>query len=300
MGWETRNGRRYYYEKKRMGGKVVSRYVSRGLAEFCEATNQLLAECRRTWRTLKAQEEEIDWRIDEVCEEIETGIRGMLFALGFHLHKGQWRKKRMSESALVKIDDNKLCKEAALEDCLERARYSALARNLLRQGDNPPLELVTQMRRILSQRPDLWREFGDLAKNETETLIRYGWKGDPAGQESVKMACENLKSDLGYEQSSPLERMAIEEVALAWVRLYEVQNRNTYFCHNRDGQGIHPETAEFWDRRLMYSQRRYWRAMEGLARVRKLSKGVKFVQINVAETGAQQINVAGDLVASQR
>lgn len=45
----------------------------------------------------------------------------------------------------------------------------------------------------------------------------------------------------------------------------------------------------------MYSQRRYWRAMEGLARVRKLSKGVKFVQINVAEAGGQQVNIACEL-----
>jgi hypothetical protein len=102
MGWEKRSGRRYYYEKKRVGGKVVSRYMSGDLAEFCEATNQLLAEHRRIWREQKAREEEIDRRIDEICEEIETGIRGMLFAGQFHTHKGQWRKKRMSESALVR------------------------------------------------------------------------------------------------------------------------------------------------------------------------------------------------------
>jgi hypothetical protein len=41
---------------------------------------------------------------------------------------------------------------------------------------------------------------------------------------------------------------------------------------------------------LMYSQRRYPRTCESLARIRKLSKGSQFVQVNIATEGRQQVN----------
>lgn len=41
----------------------------------------------------------------------------------------------------------------------------------------------------------------------------------------------------------------------------------------------------------MYAQRRYLRACESLARIRKLSKGIQFIQVNIATEGAQQVNM---------
>jgi hypothetical protein len=52
--------------------------------------------------------------------------------------------------------------------------------------------------------------------------------------------------------------------------------------------------AAFWDKRLSAGQRRYLRACETLARVRKITRAT--MQINIAGPGSQQLNVAGDLV----
>lgn len=53
MGWETRGGHRYFYQKKRENGKVVSKYLGNGLAaEICEGADSTgdlarVAETRR-------------------------------------------------------------------------------------------------------------------------------------------------------------------------------------------------------------------------------------------------------------
>jgi hypothetical protein len=99
-----------------------------------------------------------------------------------------------------------------------------------------------------------------------------------------------IKSASHDAAASPVERLAIDEAGIAWLRVHEVQSRHTYFCHEQGGNGIHPDTAEFWDRRLMYSQRRYTRACESLSRIKKLSKGIDFIQVNIAKLGSRQMD----------
>lgn len=245
MGWETRGGHRYFYQKKRENGKVVSKYLGNGLAaEICEGADSLLA----TWRELQKlegqEQEDIDTAVDAFCRISRTAINGALYAVGYHRHKGQWRKRRMSKNLIEPTN----VKAAVLADIQQKARFFSLSYELYEQGENPPAEKVKELRAILESVPDLWRHYGDLVKNETEALIRQAGRNDPGWQESVKLACTNKRLNLGYDEASPLIQMAIDEVVLAWVRLYEVQNRHTYFCHDQDGKGIHPDTVEFWDR----------------------------------------------------
>ena len=55
--------------------------------------------------------------------------------------------------------------------------------------------------------------------------------------------------------------------------------------------------VEYWEKRLSASQRRYLRACETLARVRKITRTT--MQINIAEEGSQQVNIAGDLLRNK-
>jgi len=48
----------------------------------------------------------------------------------------------------------------------------------------------------------------------------------------------------------------------------------------------------FWEKRLSAAQRRFTRACETLARVRKLSRNTPALQFNIAASGGQQVNVA--------
>jgi hypothetical protein len=53
------------------------------------------------------------------------------------------------------------------------------------------------------------------------------------------------------------------------------------------------EQGTYWEKRLSSVQRRYLRACETLARVRKLAQAAP-LQVNI---GAQQVNVAGGVAA---
>jgi hypothetical protein len=95
MGWEFRNGSRYYYQKKRIGGRVRSIYVGAGivgeLAENLDATQRVDQLASRIERDAH---DALDGRIDELCRIVETMTREALIGYGFHLHKGQWRRRR--------------------------------------------------------------------------------------------------------------------------------------------------------------------------------------------------------------
>ena len=90
---------------------------------------------------------------------------------------------------------------------------------------------------------------------------------------------------LGYDEARDLERLLIEQVILTWLHYYRVQHgyRQTV------GKQLLIVQEDRWERKLNAAQRRHLRAVETLARVRKLS-GRGPIQINIAE---QQVNVAG-------
>lgn len=71
---------------------------------------------------------------------------------------------------------------------------------------------------------------------------------------------------------------------------YRVEVRYTGFI-NKGGPF---DEGNYWERKLSATQRRYLRACETLARVRKITGST--YQINIAHDGGQQINGAGDLV----
>lgn len=99
MAWERRQGKKYYYRKRRIDGRVQSEYCGRGpLAEAAAALDELKRQAREEERELFRQERErqraIDQEVDRVCRLIQNLTYGTLLVHGFHTHKGQWRKKR--------------------------------------------------------------------------------------------------------------------------------------------------------------------------------------------------------------
>ena len=70
MGLEQRGSRFYFYEKRRVGSRVVSRYVGSGqvaamAAQFSTAARQEREQQRRVTRKLRGDQEQIDRQLDE-------------------------------------------------------------------------------------------------------------------------------------------------------------------------------------------------------------------------------------------
>jgi hypothetical protein len=100
MGWELRNGRRYYYQKRRVGDSVVSEYVGAegGMGSLVARHDELRRETDALMiahaRLIDAEMEEIDSDLKRVSKDVRLCIRGLLLAAGYRTHKGQWRRKR--------------------------------------------------------------------------------------------------------------------------------------------------------------------------------------------------------------
>jgi hypothetical protein len=99
MGWEDRNGRLYYYRKRREGRRVISEYLGNSVA--AELSSMLDWERRhrcqrksRGWKTQKAQVLGLERSIMHLGVAIDAIAAASLMLSGFHTHKGQWRKGR--------------------------------------------------------------------------------------------------------------------------------------------------------------------------------------------------------------
>lgn len=95
---------------------------------------------------------------------------------------------------------------------------------------------------------------------------------------------DRLRKSLSGPEASPTEQLLIDQVVICFLRM----NLTEQYYQNAVSDGCCFDTSEFWERKLSTVQRRYLRAIESLARVRKLM-GVPMVQINIATEGGKQV-----------
>lgn len=162
------------------------------------------------------------------------------------------------------------------------ARFQALCKRVDRK--KPSDADIQVFREELERVPELWRALGDMCRQAEYHMIE-AINVPRSSQESLPVGMDTVRRDLGLPAATPLERMLIEQIALCWLRLSiaELQHAD----HTMSGS-IGISQADYWDRALSATQRRYLRAIESLARVRRLLHP-NAVQVNI---GAQQVNVA--------
>jgi hypothetical protein len=99
MGWELRNGKRYYYRKQRQGKRVTSEYLGTGeLANLFSLIDQDESLQRHwsqaKWKLQKDEVEKLAKDGKTLALFIQHILRACLLTKGYHPHKGQWRKKQ--------------------------------------------------------------------------------------------------------------------------------------------------------------------------------------------------------------
>jgi hypothetical protein len=99
MGWEYRDGKQYYYRKRREGDRVISEYVggsAAGLfvsARDAEDRWQRIQD-RAELREQKAATRKLDEQINEAEKLARAMTRAVLLLSGYHAPRRQWRKLR--------------------------------------------------------------------------------------------------------------------------------------------------------------------------------------------------------------
>jgi hypothetical protein len=145
--------------------------------------------------------------------------------------------------------------------------------------ENPKAADVKALRAELASNPMLWRFAGNTARLASETIISR-LDASALVKESTLRGMEEMRAELGYEAAPHLERLVIEQVVLCWVRLHITEIQHCQFT-----SGEHTLTSGiYWDKRLTNAQRRFMRASESLAKVRKLASAAKLAEARANAT----------------
>ena len=99
MAIETRNGKPYYYESKRVGGRVVKEYKGSGslanLMATLDESNRVLRKIDRDMERLRlAKRQRVNAKLRKWLARIDATVTTALKANGWRQHNREWRRKR--------------------------------------------------------------------------------------------------------------------------------------------------------------------------------------------------------------
>lgn len=255
MAWK--NG--YYYRNRREGKRVISEYIGGGpvaslVAELDAHERRQAEQEAARWREFVAEQTAVDQRLAELGMQLNELVDAALKASGYHSHHGEWRLKRMTE--IKKRDGDELF--------------------TLTNKANPAPADLREFTRWLLQHPDQVDRWGDTANLVEFQLLRQIIPDSEGAKLATRFQLENMRDALGFATAPALERPLIRMIVLCWLR---VQAAETAFTQTMKA-GVSIREAEFRDTQLTAAQRRYLRAVETLARIRKLNINI---QVNIAD-----------------
>jgi hypothetical protein len=102
---------------------------------------------------------------------------------------------------------------------------------------------------------------------------------------------EIQSKQLGYDSAPPLEQLLIDHILTLRLRLVHAEHNYNAIVVN---QAISFKDAEYRDNLLSSTQARFIKAIEALAKVRRLARNTPALQINIAQEGGKQVNIQGD------
>lgn len=146
---------------------------------------------------------------------------------------------------------------------------------------------ISELSELVVTNPDIWG-VADLGSLVGIMALKKTHKG--AHQAVLKARANILEKQLAGKDSTALELLVIEQIVISWIRL---QLAEGYYNSNVVGVSASIRIVMHWDQFLANAQRRHLAAVETLARIRRLGRIGPAVQLNIAQSGSQQMNVQG-------
>jgi hypothetical protein len=102
MSLEKHHNKTYYYRNRRINGRQVKEYLGSGekAQQLAEQDARRRAELAAKRAALRAEQAEFD-RVERELDELEALLEPLIVlymeSLGYHKHRGQWRKRRVKK-----------------------------------------------------------------------------------------------------------------------------------------------------------------------------------------------------------
>jgi hypothetical protein len=132
--------------------------------------------------------------------------------------------------------------------------------------EKPKPEDVEALNKLFEESPYVWQQVGNLAARVKDSIIGMQCGQSHIVMEATKRKVAEMRDQLGWKDSSRLEKIIIEQVCMNWLRLNHLE-----LVHEQKTRESHTlPVGQHWDKLLTQAQKRYLRACESLAKVRKL------------------------------
>ena len=156
---------------------------------------------------------------------------------------------------------------------------------LLPQANTGDPKALAALRAACDADPTAWRDLGDLGRLGRISLIdKIGGKNSVVSHAIARRVGE-LRDELGGPTPPPLERLLIDRILSNWLHLHYAEA-----VYSQRVGDLTLKQSEYHQRTVERAQRRYLSSVKALAEIRRLPLPV--VQLNVAEAGSRQLNVA--------
>lgn len=145
-----------------------------------------------------------------------------------------------------------------------RPAGEAEVRDVLFRSRGGDLTALAELRTVLDQNPQIWRDYGNLAAHARDAWIRLIAGTDLVLKESLVRQVEAMQTELAGPAPSPLETLLIERIGATWL---QVAYSDAAVAQAGD---ISLKQAEHARKRQDSAHRRYLQAIATLATVRRL------------------------------
>lgn len=279
MAWETRRGKRYYYQAGKHGGKVKKKYVGSLTDAVAQVEADLdklewkRAEYQRQIDVLDIEQDEAERAVQRTRTRTVEGFAALCAqAAGYHRHKrGPWRKRRKGAAGMDQVNNE----AAALIPATNEGRKAFILRVADTGKKADPLEKAAALQ--------IMREYPDVlpleVMNPFYIMLRALDQGDLTGQ-SIRNDAIRKRWALAGLNPSPLEMLLVDDVVACYLYLGK--------CQQEAGKaGLSTRKAAYQVSRLKKARQMYHASIKTLAEVRRL----QLPAVNVAMPGAVQVNV---------
>jgi hypothetical protein len=163
----------------------------------------------------------------------------------------------------------------------------------LNSAKNPDPKAVERLRQFAVQTPGFFS-----ANSTTQSIRQQLVEKISQGVSRAMMLAEVdvLKKQLDYDAAPPLEQLLIDHILTVRLRLIHAEAAYNTRVVNESSTF---KMGEYWDNLLSSTQARFIRAIEALARVRRLARNTPALQLNIAHKGGKQVNVQGDVTGQK-
>jgi len=178
------------------------------------------------------------------------------------------------------MEENKLTKPDQAEKTLSEIIAATSKKN-------PKEEDLQTLRKMMKEDSSIWQMYGDWAHQCELMIMRDYFESNHFVEETVEKKLRDMRNDLNWETATVLEKLLIRQICITWLRLYYVERQ-----HHQATTGNHSLAhGVYWDKRLSEVQKRHLKAIESLAKVRKMTaQTAKFETAATKAKSAQTLN----------